>query len=114
MKATPETKGQVLELFYRTELRWNEEIIDNRSETISKDLGISPEMVNYFINMDMKTKVLKIGNNIRNGDRQEDLQDINDIDVQYQTVKPAIQYPITPKTKNKKGQYTKNPIYFSP
>jgi len=40
---------QILDLFYRTELRTGEKIIDNRSITISKELGISTQVIDGIL-----------------------------------------------------------------
>ena len=51
-----EQKEEILILFYRTELRENEKIIDNSDVTIAKELGHSKTKVSHFISSHLNTK----------------------------------------------------------
>lgn len=67
-KITPEQyekdKKIVLSLFYRTELRTGEVLIDNRDTTISKETGFTKAYVSNIIVKDLDEKFDKI--NIKN------------------------------------------------
>ena len=54
---------KILKLFYRTKLRWNEVIIDNRDKTIADELGVhisvvqgvlEREVINYYKRLNKK------------------------------------------------------------
>lgn len=49
-------RKRVLELFFRTELRPNEKVIDNMDETIAKEAGLSIETVSRFIREHLNNK----------------------------------------------------------
>lgn len=59
---TESHKEDILKLFYRTELRKYEKLIDNRTITISKELGIITRVVDEFlsIHLDEKFKALNL------------------------------------------------------
>lgn len=52
----PEDVESILSLFYRTELREGEKIIDNTSVSISKELNINVQNVNDVITKHLKNK----------------------------------------------------------
>lgn len=57
---TDKHKEDILSLFYRTELRENEDLIDNRSITISKELDIALPIINEFLSKHLEEKFLII------------------------------------------------------
>ena len=50
----------ILKLFYRTQLRWDEDVIDNRDITIAKELGLAKETVCRTITYDLEEKANKL------------------------------------------------------
>lgn len=50
----------VLKLFYRTRLRKEEKVIDNRSTTIAKELGISPKTVTDILDIHLNEKFKRL------------------------------------------------------
>lgn len=56
---TPAIRKRVLKEFYRTELKEDEVIIDNRDSTISKLTGVSISLVNKIITQDLDKKFIK-------------------------------------------------------
>tara|TARA_R110002051_G_scaffold224048_1_gene287261 strand:+ start:11538 stop:11750 length:213 start_codon:yes stop_codon:yes gene_type:complete len=57
---TKTNKEDILNLFYRTVLRENEKIIDNRTVTISKELSINKIVVDEFLTKHLDQKFLII------------------------------------------------------
>lgn len=53
-------EADVLKLFYRVELRKDEEIIDNRTSTIAKELELHPGEVSWIISEHLKDKFNKL------------------------------------------------------
>lgn len=49
MPLTKQQKQQILNLFYRSELREGEQIIDNRDKTIANELGLKKPQVTHFL-----------------------------------------------------------------
>lgn len=60
---TQEQEESILELFYRTELRGKEVIIDNRDKTISKELKIQQSRVSNCISKNLREKIKELNNN---------------------------------------------------
>lgn len=73
----------VLNLFYRKELRWDEEVIDNRETLIAKELNLKISMVSYIIAEEMMRKI-KVLNDRINPIKEVN---INDLEVEYEEVK---------------------------
>ena len=55
-------KDRVLELFFRTELREGENVIDNLEETIAKELNIKVGVVKRILFNEMTRRELKLKN----------------------------------------------------
>jgi len=53
---TQEDVDNILKLFYRTKLRKNEKVVDNRDKTIAKETGIHWHTVNRVIEEDLMRK----------------------------------------------------------
>lgn len=53
-------EADVLKLFYRTELRNGEKIIDNRTTIIAKELDLHPGEVNWIISEHLNEKFNKL------------------------------------------------------
>ena len=56
IKISENDKKNILDLFYRTELRENEKIIDNREVTIAKELNIKQLIVCHVITNHLEKK----------------------------------------------------------
>ena len=112
-------REDVLRLFYRTQLRQGEEIINNQDGVIARELNIKQGLVYEILAEEMISKVKMAGKKPLNTNEKKIIEkkpkEFEDLEVEYKEVKPPIQYPISPKTKNKKGQYSKEPtLYFNP
>lgn len=57
-------KENILKLFYRTELRKGETLIDNRTTTISKELGISTSIVDEILVKELDRKYEAINSKV--------------------------------------------------
>lgn len=57
---TPAIVKRVLKEFYRTELKPNETIIDNRDSTIAKLTGVSVSLVNKIVTRDLDNKFREV------------------------------------------------------
>ena len=57
---TPENTKKILELFFRTELDFYEEVVDNSSPYIAKKLGLNISTVNKAINNHFKIKNIEV------------------------------------------------------
>ena len=64
-KYTEQQKQLVLSLFWRTELRWHEKIIDNQTKTISIESGVGYANCNHIIDNSINEKILSINGKIR-------------------------------------------------
>ena len=101
----------VLKLFYRTELRWDEEVIDNSEPLIAKELNLRVSMVSHIIAKEMVRKIKELNDRVN---LVKEI-DIKEIEVEYTDVKPPNTKPFAHKKKNRKGQFTKEPtFYFNP
>ena len=60
--------ADILKLFYRTQLRWEEDVIDNRDITIAKELGLAKETVCRTITYDLEAKANKLNLKINETD----------------------------------------------
>ena len=99
-------KKRVLKAFYRTELRDGEDVIDNQSPTISKELNVNVATVNHIIAMDMKRKIKELNERISVNHEPEHIEDI---EVEYEEVKPLKPFAnkdINKKTSNHSSKYT--------
>ena len=56
-KYTASQKQEVLKLFWRTDLRWHEKVIDNQTSTICRETGVSTNLVNQIIDNDITDKI---------------------------------------------------------
>ena len=61
-KVPTSLKNDILKLFYRTELRQDEEVIDNRDSKIARELGTNQYNVQSVISADLDKKIDKINN----------------------------------------------------
>lgn len=61
---TQEDLDNILRLFYRTELRPGEKVIDNRDETIAKETGIHLPTVQRLISEHLIKKRIKLDKRI--------------------------------------------------
>lgn len=61
---TNNQEKQILKLFYRTELRKDEVIIDNTSVTIAKELNIKISTVNNYLQTHLDEKFENINDRI--------------------------------------------------
>lgn len=59
-KLTDRQEEDILFLFYRTELRLGEVVIDNTDAAISKELNIKQSRVGNLISLHLKEKIKKI------------------------------------------------------
>ena len=100
---------KVLKAFYRTELREGEEIIDNQSPTIAKELNVNVYTVDHIIATEMKRKIKAINDRVN---MVKEI-DIKEIEVEYTEIKPT--KPFAHNKNNRKRQFTKEPtFYFNP
>ena len=53
---TKQDKDNILDLFFRKELRIGEKVIDNSDKAISKELDIHSPSVSHFLHMYLKAK----------------------------------------------------------
>ncbi len=60
MKKTEIHKDDVLELFYRTELRPGEDVIDNQDKTIAKELNINVHTVWKITQRESDLRIIKL------------------------------------------------------
>ena len=60
MKKTEIHKADVLKLFYRTELRPGEDVIDNQDKTIAKELNINVSIVWRITQHETKQSIIKL------------------------------------------------------
>lgn len=65
VKYSEAQRKKVLQLFWRTELRWLEDIVDNESLTIANETGVDIGNVNRIINQSINKKILRIHARIR-------------------------------------------------
>lgn len=63
---TEQNKHDILELFYRTELRIGEKIIDNTDKSIAKELNLEEKKVSYFLYIHLNKKYDKLNKIINN------------------------------------------------
>ena len=61
---TPETIRRVLELFYRTKLRMNEKVVDNRDIAIANEIGVDKALVNRIIDRSLNKKFKKVNERV--------------------------------------------------
>ena len=77
-------KKRVLKAFYRTELRQDEEIINNHSPVIAKELNVNVATVDHIIATDMKLKIKELNERISVNHEPEHIEDI---EVEYEEIK---------------------------
>ena len=106
MKPRPDQEAEIIRLFYRTELRPGEEIINNMDSTIAKEVGVNIGVVHRILEREMIAKVKMAGKDLLSTDEKEmikeDSKDYEDIEVQYVDVKPPNTKPFANKDINKK------------
>ena len=101
MKPIPKEEKKILELFYRTELREGEDVIDNRSPLIAKELNLNISMVNQTLDREIKRKVKALDDSIKSNSNIH----IDDLEVIHEEVKPPNNKPFANKDINKKQTY---------
>lgn len=62
---TEKEKHDILDLFFRTELRVGEKIIDNSDKTISNELNIKISTVSWFISKFLNIKERNLNKRLR-------------------------------------------------
>jgi DNA-binding transcriptional regulator LsrR (DeoR family) len=77
---------RVLKLLYRTELRWGEEVIDNQSKTIAKELDIPVSRVDRIIDKHTKERMIKFNESLQDTKETE----LEELEVEYIEIKPVI------------------------
>jgi hypothetical protein len=105
LKAT--YKDRILKLFYRTQLRQGEKIIDNMDSTIAKELNINIGVVWYVLEAEMLKKEVQIGKSLDNRGKESE-----QMEVEYEVVKPIIKKHI--KKKKKVKLIIEPNLYFNP
>ena len=106
----------VLELFYRTELREGEEIINNHAPVIAKELNLRVSMVNEIITRDIKRKIKVLNDSISVNHEPEAIEEL---EVEYSEVSglEAVQNiakEVIKKRKIKENFSIDTNFYFNP
>ncbi len=117
MKPRPDQEAEIIRLFYRTELRPGEEVIDNRDSQIAKELRLNIGVVHRVLEREMIEKIKMAGKDSLSTEEKEIIKEnakgFEELEVEYLEVKPP--KPFAHKIKNRKGQFTKEPkLYFNP
>ena len=92
MKPRPDQEAEIIRLFYRTELRPGEEIINNMDSTIAKEVGVNIGVVHRILEREMIAKVKMAGKDLLSTDEKEMIKDkpleIEELEVEYEYIKP--------------------------
>ena len=94
MQPVPKEEPKIIELFYRTQLRENENVIDNMDSTIAKEVGVNIGVVHRVLAREMKRKVriLDLKDFTEETEDVKKTEDVEDIEVIYETIEPNLYF----------------------